>query len=456
MSLTDRYQTPNSSPACRAAIPPRMGWRSLAVAALAVVVPGCASWTNPVANGVPVRLLPPELLAESKEELVPIPLKLLKRPPPGDYELGPGDVLGVYVDGVLGNPDQLPPVSYPDSQDLPPALGFPIPVRQDGTLALPLVKPVHVAGLTLPAAHHEIVKAYTQEKKIVKQDESRILLTMMRPRQARVTVIREDSAEGPSQAAISPTSIAVTPATRTAKRGQGMNILLAANQADVLSALAETGGMPGSDAVNEIVIERGHAAVPGLHNPYEHTRYDGVRDQGPERIRIPLRLPPGAEIPFGPEDVTLHDGDIVFVAARQADVFYTGGLLGSREVPLPRDYDLGVVEAVTSVGATILNGGVNGNNLSGNLIGVGIGNPSPSLLTVIRQVPGTGKNLRIRVDLNEALRDPRENVLVRAGDILILQETPGESLTRYLSNIFILDFFADGNTTSSAAAVSLP
>ena len=41
----------------------------------------------------------------------------------------------------------------------------------------------------------------------------------------------------------------------------------------------------------------------------------------------------------------------------------------------------------------------------------------------------------IRVDLNEALRDPRENILVQSGDILILQETTGESFARYIDGI---------------------
>ena len=34
---------------------------------------GCAAVTNPVANGVPARLLPPELLAEEKQVFLPLP-----------------------------------------------------------------------------------------------------------------------------------------------------------------------------------------------------------------------------------------------------------------------------------------------------------------------------------------------------------------------------------------------
>ena len=43
----------------------------------------------------------------------------------------------------------------------------------------------------------------------------------------------------------------------------------------------------------------------------------------------------------------------------------------------------------------------------------------------------------IAVDLNRALRDPRERILVRPGDVLILQEQPGEALARYTTQTLI-------------------
>ena len=40
---------------------------------------GCAALTNPVGNGIPAHLLPPELLAESKEDWTDVPLRSLQR-----------------------------------------------------------------------------------------------------------------------------------------------------------------------------------------------------------------------------------------------------------------------------------------------------------------------------------------------------------------------------------------
>src|SRR5438105_3809721 len=48
---------------------------------LCVLLSGCSALTNPVANGVPVRRLPPELLGEPKEGARSFPLTLLRQSP---------------------------------------------------------------------------------------------------------------------------------------------------------------------------------------------------------------------------------------------------------------------------------------------------------------------------------------------------------------------------------------
>src|SRR6516165_790590 len=74
------------------------------LAALACyVLPGCAALTNPVGEGIPVRLVPAPLLARSKADEQTIPLNVLAQCAPEIYRLAPGDVLGVYIDGFLGD-----------------------------------------------------------------------------------------------------------------------------------------------------------------------------------------------------------------------------------------------------------------------------------------------------------------------------------------------------------------
>src|SRR5581483_7312216 len=100
-----------------------------------------------------------------------------------------------------------------------------------------------------------------------------------------------------------------------------------------------------------------------------------------------------------------------------------------------RDHDLDVLEAISRVHGPLFNGAFGGSNLTGNLVAPGIGGPSPSLLVVLRRTPGGGQ-VPIVVDLRDALRHPEERLLVRAGDVLILQEKPSEALARYFTQTF--------------------
>jgi hypothetical protein len=400
---------------------------------------GCAAITNPVANAVPVRRLPPQFLGRPRENDQPVPLSLLRQKPPDKYVLEPGDVLGVWVEGVLGDQTQPPPVSLTERGRLPPAIGYPVPVREDGTISLPLVEPLQVKGKTLIETETLIREAYTVKRQILRPERERIIVTLLRPRTYSVLVIREDSGG---------LLVGAGGLIGNTKRGTGEVVDLPAYENDVLNALAKTGGLPGLDAANEILIQRGYFQPDGdagrLRQEMELWAAAGRRPvldlPGIETIRIPLRLPPGVDPPFRPEDIILKTGDIVFIQARDTEVFYTGGLLPPGEHLLPRDYDLDVVEAVVRVGGPLVSGGIQSNNLTGALLVSGIGFPSPSQLTVIRRLPN-GQQIPIRVDLNRALNDPRERILVQPGDFLILQDKPTEALLRYLTFAFRLNLF---------------
>jgi hypothetical protein len=110
---------------------------------------------------------------------------------------------------------------------------------------------------------------------------------------------------------------------------------------------------------------------------------------------------------------------------------------------------LTVVEAIIKSGGSVLNGGVNTSNLNGAVIQSGVGNPSPSQLSIVRKTPNDGQVV-IRVDLNDALRDPRENILIQDGDVLVLQESPDEAITRYFSQVFQADVFVRWLSRSDA------
>jgi hypothetical protein len=173
-----------------------------------------------------------------------------------------------------------------------------------------------------------------------------------------------------------------------------------------------------------------------------------------------LRYRPGQPINIPRDDILLENGDIVTVRGRDPEFFYVGGLLPAGEVPLPNDYDLTVMEAVLKVRGPLFNGGLNTSNLNGAVIGAGIGNPSPNLVSVLRQTPNGGQ-ITIRVDLDEAARDRRQDLLVKAGDVLILQETPDQAITRYFTTIFRFNLFnqflnRDNGLAAGSASVTAP
>jgi hypothetical protein len=415
---------------------------------------GCAALTNPVADGVPVRHLPPELLGKSRDVEVTIPLSLLEQKPPDVYRLAPGDVLGIWIEGVFpvgptkgdlpSTPPPInvaPPVQIRDQRRLPPGIGYPVPVRENGTISLPSVPSLSVQGMTLEQLENAIRNVYI-EKKIVTAENARLQVSLLQPRQTQVVVLRQEAS-----AFIFPAEGGLTPG---GKRGTGYQVDLAGYENDVLHALTQTGGLPGLDDYNEILIfpacSLGKAAGAAVLHELEtrlkapakagasHELPPGILDS--QVVRIPLRLPPGQPPPFRPEDVVLHTGDVVFLEARDKEVFYTGGLLPAAEHILPRDRELDVLGAVAQARGTLFNGAFNTNNLSGNLLAPGIGNPSPSLLVVLRRTHGGGQ-VPIKVDLRRALCDARERIPVQAGDVLILQEMPSEALARYFSETFL-------------------
>ncbi|WP_013630476.1 polysaccharide biosynthesis/export family protein [Rubinisphaera brasiliensis] len=390
---------------------------------------GCAAYDIPA---VPAYRVPASFLGRGRESMQELSLNRLGQGRPIAYQLAPGDILGVYIEFILGDEESAPPVHFPEAGDQPPAIGYPIPVREDGTLALPLIDPLPVEGLTLEQATEKIRRVYV-EKEILQRGKDKVIVTLMRRREYRVIVIRE---EGGGVDGVT-------------KVGRGDVIDLPAYENDVLHALNETGGLPGLDAENEVLILRAGGngakydqfvgAVLSSQCPCECPPIIG---DAPNVTRIPIRYYPENVPAFGEKDVLLETGDIVYVRARETERYYTGGLLGGGEFMLPRDYDLDVIKAISVAGGSVgqgstgigslTNGGGFGGGGGGNR-GMTGGTIGPSKLIVIRKNE-CGQEIPIRVNLNKALYDPRERILVMPGDTLILQYTLSEEIANAALN----------------------
>lgn len=223
---------------------------------------GCSVF-HPV-RGVPASYLPDQFEGPRRSGKRTINPSLLVQTPPDQHRIAAGDVLSIYIPGVLGRTDAEvrqfgvePPINQPFSPNDPPTIGYPITVRDDHTLALPQIPPINVHNKTLHEAELAIRRAYTQDFNILNADEAMVLVSLQRPRVHRILVVRQETGNELASGGESGTiNIGVS------KRGTARVVTLKAYENDVLHALAmEEGvdGLPGLDAENTIYIIRRRA-----------------------------------------------------------------------------------------------------------------------------------------------------------------------------------------------------
>ncbi|TWU55447.1 polysaccharide biosynthesis/export family protein [Rubripirellula reticaptiva] len=427
----------------------RSATTAVATSMVVTALTGCSALTQPI-NGVPADRLPPQFFAEPKNDLVPVDIALLSIEPPRDYQISGGDILGVYVEGVLpfnppNQPPEPPPVNFPDAEStLPPSIGYPIAVQDDGTLSLPLIEPLDVEGLTLEQVRDAIRDKYIDED-ILRPEKARPIVTIIKERTYDIIVVREDGG-GQQNGGLNTQNLSSQYLTGGSDRSaSGGLVKLPAYKNDILHALVETGGLPGLNAKNEVKVLRANRADQRKRAQFMqqwHAQQQAIRldpcacppklPEDDSILRIPLRLKPGIVPNIDEKDVVLEDGDIVYIESRETEVYYTGGLLNGGQFPLPRDYDLDVLGAIAVAGSSI--GGTA--QQFGQSIGRGAQGVPPTMLYILRK-DGCGGQVAIEVDLSTAINDPRSRPLVQAGDTLILQyKCEEEAINFGLSTFF--------------------
>ena len=156
-----------------------------------------------------------------------------------------------------------------------------------------------------------------------------------------------------------------------------------------------------------------------------------------EIVRIPLQVCPGQDFPFLPEDVVLNDGDVVFIESR-IEFFVTGGLIKGGQYPLPRDEDIDVLEAIAIAGNNAF--GPAGQGVGNNFRG-GPGAIIPPTSVIIVRKLESGEQVKIAVDVRAAFNDPKERVLIRNRDAIILKYRTHEIWGNVAINILRFDYF---------------
>ena len=99
-----------------------------------------------------------------------------------NYKIGQGAILGIFVEGVLGEFDTAPPVNISsDESGYMPSMGYPIVVNEKGQISLPFVDPISVSGLSIMEAEGVVKKAFQGGKNPILKEQARILVTLMKP-----------------------------------------------------------------------------------------------------------------------------------------------------------------------------------------------------------------------------------------------------------------------------------
>lgn len=209
---------------------------------------GCAAF-RPL-DGIPARYLPQELKSPSRSGKQTIDLSLLRRTPPENYLVDSGDVLGIYILGILGKQGEVPPVYFPQNQEVAPSMGYPVPVRDDGTITVPMCGAINVRGMTLRQVEETLRDALVHKRHLLNEENANVLVSLQKPRTYKIVVIRQEAGSELLSGGFGQINLGAL------KRGTGYVVDLPAYKNDVLNALARTGGAPGLDAQNTVFIVR--------------------------------------------------------------------------------------------------------------------------------------------------------------------------------------------------------
>ncbi len=283
--------------------------------------PGAKSQKQPPQNDASPKNAPVPKLAEQagdvSNKLKTVSFLSLQRPPMEVYRLAPGDTIGLVIDGILGDTQQIVPVQQRENPDVPLAIGYPVVVREDSTISLPQIPPFKVTGFSIAELESALRREYTSERKIVSPQRFSCMVTLMRKRNVRVVVIREDVSPDSS----SLNKAGASPSNSGPKRSSAQVLDLPYGNNDLLTALVRTGGIPGASAADEVIIERIRPASHAAKNAETQVSIkNGSGDASAKYItqtlHIPLKLRANARVSFTEDDISFENGDIVYVRAR--------------------------------------------------------------------------------------------------------------------------------------------
>ena len=99
-------------------------------------------------------------------------------------------------------------------------------------------------------------------------------------------------------------------------------------------------------------------------------------------------------------------------------MFYTGGLLPAGQFPIPRDYDIDILQAIAIAGGSV---GSSAGATGSSLLGANSPIFPATRIIVLREL--CGETVPIEINTRRAMVDPAERIRVQPGDFILLEYT---------------------------------
>jgi polysaccharide biosynthesis/export protein len=256
----------------------------------------------------------------------------------------------------------------------------PVRVTDDGTIFVPLVGKVAVAGLEIEQAE-QVIAGESIARGVFRNPS--ITVTMKQCRTNRITVVGAVDKPGP--------------------------VDIPRASSSLLSALMAAGGM-NKEADTEVEIRRtdAHNLAPNQMQAADRYRNGVVlasHQQGQPAAPLTVLKVNLNAVAGGAEKLPeLRDGDIVYVAKRTPKPVYVMGLVRKPgEFPFPVNQEIRVLDAIALAG--------------------GCSNSMAEDVLVIRRPPGKAEPVRIAVSL-QAAKQGQDNIALAPGDTVSVEQTP--------------------------------
>jgi len=332
------------------------------------------------ASSLPPELVAPPVVGRDSFDLTQLGAALVNK-----EIIHPGDQLHVTVNS--GDDEQKPPT-------------WELSVGEDGSIAVPLLGPVHVAGLGLAAASHAIRDASMRRQIYT---DPIIDVTFKERAVNRVTVVGAVNAPGAYDLPPGCSTLGVALASA---HGLGEN---ASPIVDIQNPTryARLDFRPGVDA--GATRQVGYQTGPQDGRPLPNASF----------VRVSLletSAGPGLATPA--DRLFLHDGAVVTVAEKPERFITVMGLTGNQVLPLPPNREVRLLDALASVGG-----------------------PRHSIwiadkVKIVRQVPGSNQTATITASIRRAKKDRAENIRLAPGDIISVEENVVTFTIDTLGSIF--------------------